>query len=299
MTASRPTSPPPSAPPSSPPPSRSVPTANRGPKRKISVATASPICPCCVLNAVEGWGKTSVLAHMDTPMILSCGETGYDTLLSAGRVPAVAAAQVADWNDLMGWCGDLLDDPQGIKTLGIDTIGGAERMCHEFVCKTQFDGEWGEKGFMGFQRGFDISVPEWLKLLALLEQLKLKHGMVVMLLSHNKVAKYKNPAGPDYDRYMADVHEKTWAATRRWADMVLFGKFHEVVEVAGRNKSNPNAKGKGIGGTERVLYTEWRPAWDAKSRYGLPDEIWLLDTEGNALPPSLIWPHVMSLKNTK
>ena len=31
-------------------------------------------------------------------------------------------------------------------------------------------------------------------------------------------------------------------------------------------------KGKGMGGTQRIIYTERRAAWDAKNQYGMDEE---------------------------
>ena len=56
---------------------------------------------------------------------------------------------------------------------------------------------------------------------------------------------------------------------REWCDMLLFANYKTVVEKAG---SSPNAKNKASGG-RRVLYTTHHPCWDAKNRFGLPEEV--------------------------
>ncbi|HUW30151.1 MAG TPA: hypothetical protein VM223_00910, partial [Planctomycetota bacterium] len=54
--------------------------------------------PRIVLNAVEGWGKTSTAAFSPKPAILmAAGETGYQTLLGAGLVPEVDTAFANSW----------------------------------------------------------------------------------------------------------------------------------------------------------------------------------------------------------
>jgi hypothetical protein len=92
--------------------------------------------------------------------------------------------------------------------------------------------------------------------------------MMILTLCHTRAATYKNPEGPDYDRYTPDLHAKTWGLTHKWADFVVFLNFSVHVEAA-RNQT----KGKGHGGRRRVLYTTRTAAWDAKNRHGLPDEI--------------------------
>ena len=91
----------------------------------------------------------------------------------------------------------------------------------------------------------------------------------MFLLCHTKVKPFKNPEGPDYDRYQPDVHEKTWGLSHKWADCVMFGNFEVTVQV---DKSDAK-KGKGTGGACRLMYTERHAAYDAKNRLGLAPEI--------------------------
>jgi hypothetical protein len=236
--------------------------------------------PRIVLNALEAWGKSSMAAFAPDPAILMAkGETGYQTLLGAGLVPQVDAAYAESWSGLLA----LLDrmaqqETLPYKTLALDAIGGFERLCHEHVCARDFDGEWGEKGFGGYQRGYDMAVTDWLQLLQRLDAVRMKHGITILLLGHVQIRPFKNPLGPDFDRYVSDVHHKTWSVTHKWADAVLFGSFITIVQE--KKGSRP----KGIGGNERVLYCERSDAYDAKNRYGLPEEIDMPKT------PAEMWP---------
>lgn len=233
-----------------------------------------------VLNAVEGWGKTTAGAHAPGAAILMArGETGYETLLRNSRVPSVPAAYVQDWPELLLRIESLTKEPGEIRTLIFDALGGFERLCHEFVCRRDFNGDWGERGFLSYNKGYDLSVADWLDMLARLDRLRNEHHIGLVLLSHCKIKTFKNPMGEDYDRYVSDVHDKTWAATAKWCDAVFFGNFFSVVE-----KDSPKArKGKGIGGADRVLYAERRDAFDAKNRHGMEPIIDIPDD------PALVW----------
>lgn len=226
--------------------------------------------PRIIVNAVEGWGKTSMIANSPKPLIImASGETGYKTLLGAGLVPSIDAAKTTSWPETLALVDELITNDSGHQTYGFDAIGGFERQCHEEVCRRDFDGEWGEKGFSSFQRGYDVSLNDWIQLLVRLDKLQATRGATVVLLSHCKVKTFKNPLGPDYDRWVSDVHEKTWGVTAKWADAVLFGNFLSVIETNKSGKAESLRKGKGIGGTQRVMYTERRDAFDAKNRYGM------------------------------
>ena len=249
--------------------------------------------PKILLNAVEGYGKTTFGSYAPNPVMLQArGETGYETLLGSGLVPSIDAARINSWPGLL----ELMPTLNGFATVNLDAVGGIERLCHEFICDRDFDGEWGEKGFASYQKGYDVSITEWIKLLSALDRLHDK-GVVIVILSHCKVKPFKNPMGADYDRYVSDVHDKTWAVTAKWADAVLFGNFFTVVETARSSKPEALRKGKGIGGTGRVIYTERRDAFDAKNRYNMepvidipndPKQMW-----------STIWGHITNGKDVK
>jgi AAA domain-containing protein len=220
-----------------------------------------------VLNAVEGWGKTSLGAHAPNPLIVMArGETGFATLRRKGLVPDVDYVECSTWGELLALCDSQTGSEH--KTYVFDALGGFERLCHEAVCAREFSNDWGEKGFTGFMRGYEVAVPEWVKFLQRLDGLRNANGANIVLLSHAKVTPYKNPLGPDFDRYTADCHHKTWSVTHKWADALLFGTFETVVQKDGKT-----ARAKGVGGTERVVFTERTDAYDAKNRYHMPAKI--------------------------
>ena len=214
-------------------------------------------------------------------MLMASGETGYLTLLGSGLVPNVPRVSLDTWAETLDMCDQLLADPQGRTTIVLDALGGFERQCHQHVCTRDFRGVWGDHGFNSYQKGYEISVGEWLKLLAKLDAIRHAHGCTIMLLSHTIVRPFKNPLGDDFDRYIADCHQKTWGVTHKWADAVLFGTFYTVVETP------TGGRGKGVGGTQRVLYTERRDAYDAKCRYKMPETITIPNDPARAWPA--IW----------
>ena len=230
-------------------------TVLSSPSKSATFAPLAPakVCPRMIINAVEGWGKTTALAHAPKPVILMAdGETGYKTLLGSGLVPKLDGALVETWPQLMAAL-DALPDCD-YETVGLDAMSGFERLCHAEVCCRDFGGDWSERGFGAFQKGYEQSVRDWNLMLAKLDKLNAA-GKIIVLLSHSKVAAFRNPTGADYDRYIADCHAKTWAATARWADAILFGKFDSVVDLKAADRGNIQKKGKGIGGAFRVMHT--------------------------------------------
>ena len=226
-----------------------------------------------------GVGKTSLGAQPPGVVVMTdAQEQGIHTLKACGIVskdiPVLPPCR--EWADVMGQLEALLGEHDR-KLLLLDALGGFERLCHNEVCRREFNGEWGDRGFGSYQKGFEIALADWRHFLIALDKLRDERQMGVILLGHSKVKPYKNPSGPDYDRYMVDVHEKTWAMTCKWAEMVLFINF----EVQFAKGDATKQKAKATGGQFRIAYTENDAAYEAKNRHNLPPEI-MLGNEGPA-----------------
>jgi hypothetical protein len=222
-----------------------------------------------VIYGPEGTGKTTLGAMFPKPIFLMTrGETGLETLIDAGRVPETPHfPELLSYSDVLGAIRTLTDGSHEYKTLVVDTINGAERLCHEHVCQRDFGGRWGRDGFASFNSGYDVAQADWRELLTALDRLREVRCMGIIALGHARIAPFKNPEGADYDRFTPDLHAKTWGLTHKWTDYVLFLNLDTYVD-AGRSQ-----RAKGKGGTRRVLHTERTAAFDAKNRHGLPERI--------------------------
>lgn len=260
-----------------PPKSMPAPPLNLRPPESTPAAKSPEIVcdsiaqppPRCIVNAVAGWGKTTLGAFAPSPLIVMAeGEEGYLDLLGSGLVPNVPRATVTEWQSFLALLDQVIADPGKFRTVVLDALGGFESLCHEHVCKREFNGDWGEKGFNAFRRGHEISVREWLVMLQRLDRLNAK-GLTVIGLSHARVKTFNNPLGENFDRYETDLHPKTWGVTDKWASMILFGTFDTTVDKVDKVAK----KGKATGGKVRIVKTTRTDAYEAKNRYGMPPEI--------------------------
>lgn len=222
-----------------------------------------------VLNGVEGWGKTTVAAFSENPLLVMAGnETSYRTLLNNKRAPAVNAVHIESWPDLLEFIGSLKKyGGDRFDTLGLDSLTSVESMLHEYICDKDFHGDWGENGFTAYGRGYSSASKEISKLLDALDSAQQECELDLLVLGHVDVTTFKNPMGADFDRYTCAMHERAWKYVKKWADDILFATFMQVVEAKDKK---PGTKGKGKGGQLRVIYTEHCDAFDAKNRSGLP-----------------------------
>ena len=93
-------------------------------------------------------------------------------------------------------------------------------------------------------------------------------GINVVLTAHAETKKHELPDEMgQYDKYTLKLEKRDAGLAKEWADMILF--FNYKTTIISDSKSNSK---KATGG-QRVMYTTHKPAWDAKNRLGLPDEL--------------------------
>jgi hypothetical protein len=249
-------------------------SANRKLSLSDTVTTGNKLPSRAVVHGVEGVGKTSFAAAAPNPYFLMArGETGLETLIDAKRIGEVPhAPEIQTWNEMLDMIEALRTETHYYKTLVLDAAPGFERLCHEHVCETMFGGKWGKDGFISYMQGYDASLTPWREMLSRLDTLRSEKKMAIIMICHTKVTTFKNPEGADYDRYQPDLHHKTWSLTHRWADIVLFANFYTMIAEETTPTKGPS-RGKGRGGTERIMFAERTAAFDAKNRHGLPTEM--------------------------
>ena len=92
-------------------------------------------------------------------------------------------------------------------------------------------------------------------------------GMNVVLTAHAVQKKFELPDQVgSFDRYVLKLEKRDAALIKEWCDMLLFANYKTTVVASGSGSK------KATGG-QRVMYTTHMPAWDAKNRLGLPDEL--------------------------
>ena len=217
-----------------------------------------------VLYGPEGWGKTSFGAYAPSPIFIQVsGETGLETLIDAGQLPETAhiPGEVETWSDLLKAIAWITDNGKEYKTFVLDTLDRAQDLCYRHVLANEYGGDHDK--FMAWRNGYETAPRTWRQLIVALDRLRATRKMSILCLAHAKVTKKRNPIGEDWTVYTPNLHEKMWPVVKEWADAILFGDFSLVV----------NKEGKASGGTIRTIHTQHTPMYDAKNRYGLPEEI--------------------------
>lgn len=212
-----------------------------------------------VLYGPEGIGKSTFASHFPSPVFIDT--EGGTKRLNVARLP-----QPTSWAMLLDEVAEVRKGNVPCSTLVIDTADWAERLCIQAVCaRAKVNGI---EDF-GYGKGYTYVKEEFSKLLDALEEV-LNAGHNVVVLAHAAITKFEQPdAVGNYDRWGMKTSKQVAPLLREWCDMLLFANYKTVVEKAG---SSPNAKNKASGG-RRVMCTTHHPCWDAKNRFGLPDEM--------------------------
>ena len=212
-----------------------------------------------VLYGVEGIGKSSFAARFPQPVFIDTeGGTGR---LDVQRLPAPDS-----WQMLLEEAAAAADGQVPCQTLVLDTADWAEKLCMAGVCA-----RFKVKGIedIGYGKGYTYVKEEFARLLDVLEKV-IASGRHVVVVAHAAVAKFEQPdAVGSYDRWVMKTSKQVAPLLREWCDMLLFANYKTVVEKSG---SGPSAKNK-ASRARRVLYTTHNACWDAKNRFGLPDEV--------------------------
>lgn len=210
-----------------------------------------------VVYGPEGIGKTTLAAQFPDPLFIDV--EGGSAHLDVARAEAPRS-----WAALLSTV-DAVRAERPCATLVIDTADWAERLCAEHVCAKN---KWASIETPGYGKGYTELAEEFGRLLDKLTEVA-EAGVNVVLAAHAAMRKFEQPdeAAP-YDRWELKLQKKVAPLVKEWADAVLFLNYKTVVEVVGEGKS---AKGKARGG-KRVMHASHHACWDAKNRWGLPDE---------------------------
>lgn len=214
-----------------------------------------------VVYGPEGIGKSTFASQFPDPLFIDTEGSTKDMDVSRTEAPsswAMLLEQVKYIKEHQGLC----------KTLIIDTADWAEMLCTAHLCDKNQKNSIEE---FGYGKGYVYLQEEFGRFLNLLEEV-VKTGIHVVLNAHAKMRKFEQPDEMGaYDRWEMKLSKNVAPMVKEWADMVLFANYKTfVVNVDGQGAQK--GKNKAQGG-KRVMYTTHHSCWDAKNRYGLPEEL--------------------------
>ena len=217
--------------------------------------------PILMVYASHGLGKTTLGASTPSPIFIQT-EDGL------GLLTAPTFGLLKTYDEVMQAIGELYGEEHDYKTLVVDSLDWLERIVWAQACK---DNGWKSIEDAPYGKGYIAALDLWLVLIDGLNALRNERGMTVLMLAHSMIVKFAAPDTDAYDRFTPKLHKAASALIQEAADCVFFCSYRisTIKTDAGFNKTVTRA----VGGGERVLYTEERPAFLAKQRFNMPPSI--------------------------
>ena len=211
-----------------------------------------------VLYGVEGIGKTTFASQFPDPLFI-------DTEGSTARMDVARLDKPSSWAHLADMVNFVIrEKPCG--TLVIDTADWAEVLAKEYVISSGGEKIKSIEDF-GYGKGYTMIAEQYGRFLNKLTDVT-NAGINVVVTAHAMMRKFEQPDEMGaYDRWELKLEKKVAPLVKEWADMILFANYKTMIIEDSKTKTK-----KGVGG-QRIMYTTHHPAWDAKNRDGLPEEL--------------------------
>ena len=215
--------------------------------------------PRFVIYGGHGIGKSTVASQFPAPIFIST-EDGLDSL------DVTSFPRATKISDVVDSIKTLIKEDHQFKTVVVDSVDWLiEPLIVSNVEATH------EAKDLAYGKGQMLVAEEFREILQGLDALRRKRGMNVVLLAHANVVRFDDPRSEGYDRYTPKLPNRCNALLQEWVDVLAFAAFKVIIKKseAGFNKE----KTRGITTGERLLHFVENPAFLAKNRYTLPDEV--------------------------
>lgn len=222
--------------------------------------TGAPKPPILTVYGPHGVGKTSLASQAPNPVFLQF-EEGEGVL-------EFDAWKIDSFGDAIEALAALDSDDHDFKTVVLDTADWLQRLVWQQTCAKN---RWADIETPGFGKGYTAADDTWHEVFSSLKYLRDERKMSVIILAHCEVKRFENPETDPYDRYQPKLQKNGSALLQEFCDGVFFANFRASTtktEVAPKQTVT-----RGVGGGERLLYTEERPPYLAKNRWAMPPSL--------------------------
>lgn len=191
-------------------------------------------------------GKSSFCAQADNALFLAT-EAGLNHL-------DTYQAPINSWDELLEACADIAGGDHPFRTIILDTVDNAYRLCAEYICKKhRIDHE----SDLGYGKGYALISNEFTRVLTKLSLLP--YGLYIV--SHAQDVEIETRTGK-YTRTVPTLPEKARKVVLGLVDLILFVDFDPYTDEQGQTQYH------------RVIRTKPSTTYEAGDRTGrLPETL--------------------------
>lgn len=209
-----------------------------------------------VIYGVEGIGKSTFAAGAPDALFIDVEDSTVH--MDVARLP-----KPQHWHMLIQQI-QWVAAHKPCKSLVIDSADWVEQMCKDHVLQKN---NWQSIEDPGYGKGFVAMAEEYARFINALTGV-IDVGINVILTAHATIRKFEEPDQMGaYDRYEMKLDKRVGPMVKEWTDVLLFANYKNIIVTDSKTKS------KKAQGGHRVMHTTHNPAWDAKNRMSLPEEL--------------------------
>lgn len=217
-----------------------------------------------IAYGTQGIGKNTFAGTFHKPVVMPFEPDG------AAAMDIMTFPKVDTFGEIIENINDLLTGEHDYRTLILDTIDWMEPLVWKHVMALN---NWSSIEEPGYGKGYLEADNYWRHIMGGLDALR-DRGMMIIALAHSEIKHFEPPDAAAYDLYQMKLNKRSSALWQEWVDMVLFMKHRVTIRQEKKQFGGKNdGRNIGTGAGERIICTEARPAYYAKNRHGLPDEI--------------------------
>ncbi len=227
--------------------------------KNISKSEVKP--PRMIIYGESGVGKTTFACSAPKPIVIQT-EDGL------GVLDVDCFPKATSFREVMESLTALGAEEHSYKTVVIDSLDWLEPLVWSETCR-----RLGVDSIEapGYGRGYVEASNVWLEFFSLITDLRDYKKMIVIMTAHSQIVRVEAPEHPPYDRYGLKLHKRASALAEEYSDILGFASSKILTKV-----DDPKAKKqrvRAIDGMERILHVTTCPAYAAKNRYEIDEDI--------------------------